>query len=124
MKILIVDDSALLHERLRTSILKLDQFTELCHAYDMKDAINSFSAFHPDLVILDISLPDGSGLNLIPEFRKQSDDVKIMVVSNYSGKEIVKKCFENGADDFYDKMDLFKLMDCISRGREPLHHNS
>lgn len=114
MKILIVDDSALLQERLRNSILKLDSCVELCHAYSMKDARFSFSAFHPDLVILDISLPDGSGLSLIPEFRKLSPLIKIMVVSNYSGKEIVRKCFENGADDFYDKMDLFKLMDCMT----------
>ncbi len=111
MRLLIVDDSALLQERLRTAIVRINRQVEIMPAYNCAEARELFGAGHPDTAILDISLPDGNGMNLLEEFRSQSPTLRILMMTNNSNIQIKRSCFEKGADDFFDKMDLLKLVE-------------
>lgn len=113
MKLLIVDDSALLQERLRRAIARLDDHVEIRPAYNCAEARKLFHAFNPDTAILDISLPDGTGLNLLEEFKAEAPSLRILMMTNYSDKSIRRSCMEKGADEFFDKMDLLNMIDRI-----------
>lgn len=129
IKLLIVDDSVLIQNMLTSSILKINNsaadnntkgnsfsakpLIKVAHAYNCEEAKRLFKCFKPDTVILDIALPDGSGVDLIPEFRESAQQMDIIMLTNYTDKDIIKKCFKNGANEFFDKKDLFKLLHCL-----------
>ncbi|HMQ06476.1 MAG TPA: response regulator transcription factor [Saprospiraceae bacterium] len=56
-----------------------------------------------DLLIMELALSDGDGLQLIPEIRKTFDDLKILVVSSYTDSRFVKKALQSGADGYMAK---------------------
>ena len=56
-----------------------------------------------DLIFLDINLPDGNGLNIIPELKQTNDQVYIVVISAYNVEDDKKKAFKLGADHFMGK---------------------
>lgn len=110
MKLLIVDDSVLMQERLRTAIIRRDKNVEIQQVYNYSEALQLFPSFKPDTAILDIQLPDGNGMNLIEEFRAQSPGLSILMMTNFSDKQIIRSCYEKGADKFFNKMELMKML--------------
>lgn len=111
---MIVDDSKMLQQLLTQAILKIDPTIELIQSENCSDAMNKFRPFHPDKIILDISLPDGSGINLITEFRSIYADVSILMLTNYSSREIRKKCLDAGAHKFFDKAAISDLLQYLN----------
>ena len=110
---MVVDDSVLLQEWMKREVSKIDDRFWIREAMDCAEAMKVFSDFRPDTVILDISLPDGSGISLIPQFRKDSPKTKIIMLSSHQEKMIIKKCMECGADTYFDKKDLKGLLDYL-----------
>lgn len=129
IKLLIVDDSVLIQKMITSSIVKINNsaaenktggtsftvkpYIKVAHAYNCEEAKRLFKCFKPDTVILDIALPDGSGVDLIPEFRESPHPMDIIMLTNYTDKDIIRKCYKNGASEFFDKKDLFKLLQCL-----------
>ena len=70
-------------------------------AYDSKTARQIFRRFKPDLVILDINLPDDTGFNLCQEMR-QTDTI-ILMLSSMQDTNYILEAFEKGADDYVTK---------------------
>jgi len=103
MKLLIVDDSDLLQDRLCHSITEADVTITIAQAYNFKEGMKLFSIFEPDKVILDISLPDGSGIDLLRIFKTNRPSVKVIIFSNNPFFEFRKCCMDLGADHFFDK---------------------
>lgn len=108
MKILIADDSFLIRERLKellSDILKIEDFIE---AENSVETIQLISETIPDIVILDIRMPGGGGLEVLKKINKKSLPIKIIVFTNYPYPQYKKKCFELGADYFFDKATEFE----------------
>ena len=108
MKILIADDSFLIRERLKellSDILKIEDFIE---AENSVETIKLISETIPDIVILDIRMPRGGGLEVLNKINKKSLPIKIIVFTNYPYPQYKKKCFELGADYFFDKATEFE----------------
>ena len=114
MKLLIVDDSDLLQSRLKKSILEVDKSIDIKQAYSVKQAQDVFSAFLPCKIILDIALPDGSGIDLLVKFRKEKPDTKIIMLTNFPTSEFRNRCMALGADYFFDKSNLSGLLSVIN----------
>ena len=113
MKVLIVDDSILLQKRLMESLMNFDREMLVYQAYSCKEASELFSTFEPETVILDIELPDGSGINLLRRFKEEKPDVKVIVFTNYSTDEFRKSCMDLSAMDFINKSDFLKLLNTM-----------
>ena len=113
MKVIIVDDSNLLHTRLTNALKKVDVNMIISGAGSCKEALDMFLQFEPDTVILDIALPDGSGINLLQQFKKQVLAVHIIMLTNYPTDEFKKNCMELGADSFFDKSEINGLINTI-----------
>lgn len=114
MKLLIVDDSELLQARLKKAIAAANDKICICQAFNCLEAIGSFSSFAPDILILDIALPDGSGIDLLKKFKYENPKAIEIILTNYPTAEFNKICKQLGADYFFDKSNLSGLLNTIS----------
>lgn len=113
MKVLIVEDNDLLQARLRNALIKIDGDMVISQAGSCKEALELFSYHVPDTVILDIALPDGSGIDLLRTFKKDYPPVSVLMFTNYPTDEFKKSCMEMGADQFFDKANMNELIKTI-----------
>jgi len=98
-KILVVDDDPAIRH-LVSRFLSFNQY-KVEVAEDAKTARVLFERFQPDLVILDVNLPDDSGFNLCREMRKPQ--TMILMLTCLSGTDYVLEGFEQGADEYLTK---------------------
>ena len=106
-KILVVDDDQAICDLIVRFLSQ--QNYEIKYAHDGTSALSIFDAFQPDLVILDINLPDALGYNICEEMQKRND-VLILMLTSRSDLEDKKKAFVTGADDYLTKpFDLEEL---------------
>lgn len=115
MKLLIVDDSELLQARLKKAIADANDKICICQAFSCMEASESFVSFEPDILILDIALPDGSGIDLLKKFKKENPAAIEIILTNYPTEEFNKRCKQLGADHFFDKSNLSGLLIAIHR---------
>lgn len=73
------------------------------YAANLTDALEFVKKEFYDLVFLDINLPDGNGLDIIPNIKERNSSTKIVVISAYNIKEDKERAFELGADQFLGK---------------------
>ena len=109
--ILIVEDERNLGETLRDYFL--GQGHQVFWATDCAKAQHMFSAHSPQIILMDIGLPDGTGLELAREFRKKSKDFILFFLSAQSDPETRLAGLEIGAQDYIPKP--FQLKELILR---------
>ena len=107
MKVLIVDDSRLLRERLVSMISELPEIDVIAQAQDAAGAKDLIQGLHPDVVILDIRLSEGNGIEVLQEIKKKRSSPVTIMFTNYPYPQYRKKCKEAGADFFFDKSTEF-----------------
>ena len=120
-KLLIIDDDAHLRESL-AEVLELDGFE--CHqAGAAQPGIDMAKKIDPDIVIMDIQLPDSSGFQICQELRKRSKTViLIMMTGRFLSSEEKKQGFELGADEYITKP--FDLAELSARIKQLLSRNA
>jgi len=120
-KLLIIDDDAHLSESL-AEVLELEGFNCL-QAGDAKTGIDSAMKNKPQVVIMDIQLPDSSGFQICQELRKQfKDAILIMMTGRFLSAEEKTQGFQLGADEYLTKpFDLgelsVRIRQLLMRGR-------
>lgn len=105
--VFIVDDSHIVRERLISRLEMLQGLGKINQAEDSATAIASLAHIHPDIAILDIQLPDGSGIDILMKIKKESVNTVVIMLTNYPYSVIRKRCIELGADYFLDKSTEF-----------------
>lgn len=116
--ILIVDDEAPIRRLLRTSLAAQD--FEIFEAATAAEAEAALAREKPDLVLLDLGLPDADGLDLIRAWRARGDRTPIVVLSA-RGEETAKvAALDLGADDYVTKP--FGIGELVARLRTALRH--
>lgn len=112
-KILIVDDDhtlcGMIEEWLKHEKHKVDL------AYNAADAWHFMELYEYDAIILDISLPDGSGIDLLNRFRKNGGKTSVLMLTGRTALEHKEEGFDAGADDYLTKP--FHIKELILRVR-------
>jgi DNA-binding NarL/FixJ family response regulator len=105
LRILVVEDSALIRRRLLDTLGALGGFDVLGYAESAAEAVEAISRLHPEIVITDIRLKEGNGIDVVRHVRAHPYDPKprIYVLTNYALPEYRRQCALIGADDFFDK---------------------
>jgi two-component system KDP operon response regulator KdpE len=117
VKVLVVDDEPPIRKLLRMGLGT--QGYHILDAPNAKAAIE-LMADEPDLVILDLGLPDMQGLELLRQIRERREDVPIVVLSS-RGEEVAKvEALDLGADDYVTKP--FGMEELLARIRTALRH--
>jgi DNA-binding NarL/FixJ family response regulator len=108
MKILIADDSSVVRERLINLLADVPGVEVVGQAQDAMEARNLVEKLRPDVAILDLRMPKGSGADVLWDIRKLNPTPTVIMLTNYSHPENRKKCMERGADYFFDKSTEFQ----------------
>ena len=101
--IMIVDDHPLVREGLVSILKPAAEYEVVGQAGNGRDAIQMVKNLKPDLVLLDMVLPDKSGIELSREIRQISPPTRIMIISMHSKVEYIVKAFEAGATGYMTK---------------------
>lgn len=107
MKVLIIDDSTLIRQRLIEALKRKNKKLVIESAQNAEEAKRQFALFSPDVVTLDVSLPDESGISLLEQFKQSNPSVFAIIFTNYPLSQIKKVCLELGADHFFYKANDF-----------------
>ena len=105
--VFIVDDSAVVRERLVSMLADLPSVDVLGQADLAFEAISTIRRLKPDVVILDISMPGGSGIQVLETLRRESFCPVMIMLTNFAHEQYRQKCFQLGADYFFDKSSEF-----------------
>ncbi len=93
-RVLIVDDHPVVRAGLRSFLELQPDFEVVAEAGDLRSAAEAFEATHPDLVLLDVQLPDGNGLALLDAF---VGSARVLVLSSYLDEGKVRQAMRLGA---------------------------
>ena len=101
--ILIVDDHPLVREGLESILKTAAEYEVVGQAGNARDAIQMVKNLKPDLVLLELGLPDKSGIQLSSEIRNISSPTRILIISMHSNVDYIVKAFQAGATGYMTK---------------------
>ena len=102
-RVIIIDDHPLFREGLKTIISRDDQFKVVGEAGSGHEGFGIAKRLKPDLVVVDISLPDQSGIQLTRDLRQLLSETKILIVSMHSKIDYIAEAFQAGATGYVVK---------------------
>ncbi|MFW5774734.1 MAG: response regulator [Chitinivibrionales bacterium] len=116
MKVYMVED----HESMRLIIKILmrknyPQVTEFGESDSAEKALDEIPSFHPDLLLVDISLPGIDGIEMIRRLDSICEEMKILVVTGHEVDLYKNAALDAGADDIVSKSDSEKMLQSIGR---------
>ncbi len=124
MKIIIADDSKLIRDRITERVELIDTVNVVAQTTNSYETIEEIKKHKPDVLILDIRMPKGSGINVLKYIQKNKIRIVTIVVTNYPIVQYKNKCFELGADYFFGKAsefdEVFKLVEKLANSNEGL----
>jgi DNA-binding NarL/FixJ family response regulator len=110
MVVYLVEDSEVVRERLRDMVLDICHDIVVLEAVSPSAAIAGILAQPPELIVLDLKLDGGSGLDVLREVNMKLPASQVVVFSNQAGQPYIKKCMALGAVAFFDKAQDFELV--------------
>ena len=105
MKILIVDDDALIRKSLSLMLSREKDITVLGTAADGAEAFEMCKANQPDVVLMDIRMPNTDGISATRTIKKAYPDVRIMMLTTFDDKPNIQQALAAGADGYLLKTD-------------------
>jgi len=112
---LLVDDSKVIRRRLVSLLSEIDGVSLAGEASDAIEGAEMIRALHPDVVILDIRMPNRSGIGLLESIKDSADLPTLIVLTNYPYAAYRKRCIELGASHFFDKSSEFDRLEAVVR---------
>jgi DNA-binding NarL/FixJ family response regulator len=103
MTVLIVDDSPLILSKISELLEDVEAITTLKTCGSYASAVAEFDSCHPKIALLDINLPDKSGIELLQYVKAKAPETTVIMFTNHSSDYYRKLCLQIGADHFLDK---------------------
>jgi DNA-binding NarL/FixJ family response regulator len=103
IRVVVVDDHAIVREGVRTVLDGASGYAIVGEGRSVSDAISASAELRPDVLVLDISMPDGSGLHAIPEVIERSPETRVLVLSVHDNLEYVLESMRAGAHGYLRK---------------------
>src|SRR6266446_8055037 len=103
IKIAIADDHKIFRDGIKMALSSKENLKMIWEAEDGKDLMHKIGIKKPDVLLMDIRMPEIDGINAIGLLRKQYEDVKIIVLTMYDDQEMISKMMEMGANAYLTK---------------------
>ena len=115
MKVFIADDSLEIRKRIIAMLSDIERIDLIGQAENVQDAISSIHELSPDVVILDIRMPGGSGIDVLKTIEKKNRIPVVIMLTNYPRSQYGNKCLDAGADFFFEKsIEFEKVMEVVT----------
>jgi phosphocarrier protein len=108
MSVLLVEDSTPVRQRLRGLITETGSLHVVAEAATVAEATTLFDDLKPEAVMLDLALPDGSGLDVLRHIRTDGAKCLVLVLTNHAEPETRHCCYALGANYVFGKSDEFE----------------
>jgi DNA-binding NarL/FixJ family response regulator len=113
--VLVVDDSLVVLERMIPMLQNSQHVEFVVHAGSYKEALAVLQEIKPDCILLDIQLPDQSGIELLQLVREKYDQILVFIMTNHASEQYRTMCREMGANRFFDKsMDFARIPEALA----------
>ncbi len=110
LNILIIDDSEIIRVRLVEKLKTLGCLINIFQADNYRNGLKQFISFLPELIIMDIQLPDGDGIELLDIIKTRAPNTHVIIMTNYPLLIFKKLCTDSGAEYFFDKSNDFEKL--------------
>lgn len=124
-KVLVVDDHAIMRDGVRAMLSVLDDIDVVGEASDGKQALERVQELDPDVVIMDIAMPDMDGIEATRRIRKKSPKTKVLILTQYDNKEYILSAIKAGANGYVPKRalgsDLVTAVRAVNKGNSFLY---
>ena len=101
--VLVVDDSLVVLQRMIPMLQGIPNVEFVIHAGTYKEAIDVLDELKPDYILLDIHLPDQSGIGLLQLVKEKYDQIIVFMMTNSATEQYRTICRQLGASRFFDK---------------------
>lgn len=101
--VLLIDDHELIRQGLATAFARTQDFDAVGEAGSVAEGLAAARSLQPDVVVTDVRLSDGSGLDVVRALRKERKDVGLVVLTMYAGDEQLFAAMDAGASGFVGK---------------------
>lgn len=124
IRVLLVDDDELIQQALRQAIETHPELLLLGQAYTLNEAMAAVQQLQPDVVLVDLGLPDGSGLELIRHIHQHMPGCESMVLTVFGDESHVMSSIEAGATGYLTKdtrtNDILERLKQLRAGGSPI----
>lgn len=100
IRILLVDDHPIVREGVQSLLSNYEEFVVVGEAEDGQTAVSQFRALQPDITLLDIRLPDESGLAVLHQLRQIQPDTRVLLLTSFEDDEYVMAALQAGAQGY------------------------
>ena len=103
IKVAIADDHKIFRDGIKMALSSRENLKVIWEAEDGKDLMHKIDIKKPDVLLMDIRMPEIDGINAISMLRKEHEDVKIIVLTMYDDQQMISKMMEMGANAYLTK---------------------
>ena len=124
LRLLVVDDHEVVRQGLVALLGRRDGFQVVAEAGTVADAIAQAMKHRPDIIVMDVRLPDGSGIEACREIRAELPDTRVVMLTSFPDEEAVLSAIVAGAAGYLLKQirarDLVAALEAVGRGESLL----
>jgi two-component system response regulator DevR len=124
LTLLLVDDHEVVRQGLAAVLGRRPEFDIVGEAGTVAEAVDAARRFRPDLIVMDVRLPDGSGIEACREIRAELPDTRVVMLTSYPDEDAVLSAIIAGASGYLLKQvrarDLVAALEAVGRGESLL----
>jgi DNA-binding NarL/FixJ family response regulator len=120
LRLLLVDDHEVVRQGLAALLARRPAFQVVAEAGTVAEAVAAARRFRPDIVVMDVRLPDGTGIEACRDIRAEMPETRVVMLTSYPDEEAVLAAIMAGASGYLLKQirgrDLVEALESIGRG--------
>jgi DNA-binding NarL/FixJ family response regulator len=124
LRLLVVDDHEVVRQGLVALLDRRENFQVVAEAGSVAESIEMAARYQPDLVVMDVRLPDGSGIEACRDIRAEHPQTRVVMLTSYPDEEAVLSAIVAGASGYLLKQvrarDLVSALESVGRGESLL----
>jgi two-component system response regulator DctR len=114
LRIILVDDSLLIQDYMKRVLTAMKGCNLIGTASDGDEALSMIRMLHPDVVLLDVTMPRKNGIEVLKQLRRENSKVIVIMFTADSTPGLMQKCSQEGANYFVDKTEYRRLVEIFA----------